>query len=102
LPDVAISAFPNIDNALLELQAGRVDAVIHDTPEMVYFAATAGKGAVSVLPEPIKSGDFYGIGFPKGSDLVPKVNEDLKKIKADGRYVAIYKKWFGVEPTTIP
>ena len=102
LPDVVISAFPNIDNALLELQAGRVDAVIHDTPEMVYFANTAGKGAVNVLPEPIKSGDFYGIGFPKGSDLVPKVNEDLKKIKADGRYVAIYKKWFGSDPTTIP
>jgi glutamine transport system substrate-binding protein len=33
---------------------------------------------------------------------VPKVNEDLKKIKADGRYVAIYKKWFGSDPTTIP
>jgi glutamine transport system substrate-binding protein len=101
-PDIVISAFPNIDNALLELQAGRVDAVIHDTPEMVYYAGTVGKGAVSVLAEPIKSGDFYGIGFPKGSDLVPKVNEALKKIKTDGRYVAIYKKWFGIEPTAIP
>jgi len=29
---------------------------------------------------------------------VPKVNAALAKIKADGRYAAIYKKWFGVEP----
>ena len=40
----------------------------------------------------------YGIGFPKGSELVPKVNGALAKIKADGRYTTIYKKWFGVEP----
>ena len=40
----------------------------------------------------------YGIGFPKGSPLVPKVNAALAKIKADGRYNTIYKKWFGTEP----
>jgi len=32
------------------------------------------------------------------SPLVPKVNGALAKIKADGRYNAIYKKWFGTEP----
>jgi glutamine transport system substrate-binding protein len=29
---------------------------------------------------------------------VPKVNEELVKIKADGRYAKLYKKWFGSEP----
>lgn len=100
--DSTITSFPNIDNALLELQSGRVQAVIHDTPEMVYYAGTAGKGAVKVLAEPITSGDFYGIGFPKGSPLVAKVDADLKTIKSDGRYANIYKKWFGVAPTMIP
>ena len=101
-PDATIESFPNIDNALLELQSGRVQAVVHDTPEMVYYAGTAGKGVVKVVPEPISSGDFYGIGFPKGSPLVAKVNEDMSKIKSDGRYAVIYKKWFGVEPKQIP
>ena len=78
--------FPNIDNAYLELRTGRVDAAVHDTPNVLYYVNTAGKGAV------------YGIGFPKGSPLVPKVNAALKKIKADGRYDAIYKKWFGTAP----
>lgn len=40
----------------------------------------------------------YGIGFPKGSALVPRVNEALARIKADGRYDAIYRKWFNTEP----
>lgn len=89
--------FPNIDNAYLELQTGRVDAAMHDTPNVLYFIATAGKGKVKAVG-PQMMAQQYGIGFPKGSPLVAKVNAALAKIKADGRYTAIYKKWFGVEP----
>lgn len=89
--------FPNIDNAYLELQTGRVDAAMHDTPNVLYYVATAGKGKVKAVG-PQFMGHQYGFGFPKGSALVPKVNEALKKIRADGRYAAIYKKWFGTEP----
>jgi glutamine transport system substrate-binding protein len=88
--------FPNIDQAYMALQAGRVDAVIHDTPNVQYFANTVGKGKVKVLP-PALSGDEYGIGFPKGSPLVAQVNAGLKHIRANGEYARIYKKWFGVE-----
>ena len=38
------------------------------------------------------------VSSPAISELVPKVNGALAKIKADGRYTTIYKKWFGVEP----
>ena len=79
-----------------------MDAVVHDTPEIAYYVETAGKSLVQAVPDPISSGDFYGIGFPKGSPLVAKVDADLKKIKADGRCQAIYKKWFGTEAATIP
>lgn len=89
--------FPNIDNAYLELATGRVDAAMHDTPNVLYFANTAGKGKVKVVGTQMMAHE-YGIGFPKGSPLVPKVNGALKKIKADGRYNTIYKKWFGTEP----
>lgn len=89
--------FPNIDNAYLELQTGRVDAAMHDTPNVLYFIATAGKGKVKAVGAQMLAHQ-YGIGFPKGSPLVAKVNGALAKIKADGRYVAIYKKWFKTEP----
>jgi glutamine transport system substrate-binding protein len=95
-------SFPTLDNALLALQAGRVDAVIHDTPSIIYYANTAGKGLVRVVEPPMKSGDYYGIGFTKGSPLVPAVNTELRKLAADGRYKALYMKWFGSAPTFEP
>ena len=97
LKPAEIRQFPNIDQAYLALEAGRVDAAMHDTPNVLYFVNTAGKGKVKTAGAPV-SGDKYGIGFPKGSPLVPKVNEELRKIKADGRYATLYKKWFGSEP----
>jgi len=89
--------FPNIDNAYLELQTGRVDAAMHDTPNVLYFIATAGKGKVKAVGTQMMAHE-YGIAFPKGSSLVAPVNGALARIKADGRYAAIYKKWFGTEP----
>ncbi|MGE4368378.1 MAG: glutamine ABC transporter substrate-binding protein GlnH [Burkholderiaceae bacterium] len=94
VPNAKLKLFPNIDNAFLELATGRVDAVVHDTPNLQYFAQTAGKGRVKVVGS-LKSGDFYGIGFPKGSELVPVVNAALKKLKDNGQYDTLYTKWFG-------
>ena len=31
-------------------------------------------------------------------ELLNKVNDGLAKIKANGKYAEIYKKWFGKEP----
>ena len=92
-----IRQFPNTDEAYMALEAGRVDAAMHDTPNVQFFVNTAGKGKVKVAGTPV-SGDKYGIGFPKGSPLVSQVNEELKRIKADGRYATLYRKWFGAEP----
>lgn len=92
--------FPNIDNAYMELATGRVDADMHDTPNVLYYIHTAGKGRVKAVGQQMMA-QQYGIAFPKGSPLVPKVNAAIAKIKADGRYAAIYKKWFGTEPAKL-
>jgi len=97
VPEAKLRLFPNIDNAYLELATGRVDAAVHDTPNVQYYANTAGKGRVKVVGT-VKSGDFYGIAFPKGSDLVAKVNQALATLKSNGQYDAIYTKWFGKQP----
>lgn len=94
LPDTELRKFPNIDNAYLELRTGRVDAAMHDTPNVLYYIATAGNGQVKAVGEQ-QMAHQYGIAFPKGSDLVEKVNAALAKMREDGRYDAIYAKWFG-------
>jgi len=94
VPGAKLTLFPNIDNAYLELATGRVDAVVHDTPNVKYYANTVGKDRVKVVAT-IKSGDHYGIAFPKGSPLVEAVNKALATLAANGQYDAIYAKWFG-------
>src|SRR5690606_22992317 len=94
VPSAKLTLYPNIDNASLELATGRVDAVVHDTPNVQYYAKTAGNGKVKVVGS-LQSGDFYGIAFTKGSELVPVVNKALAELKANGTYDKIYETWFG-------
>jgi glutamine transport system substrate-binding protein len=82
----------------MELQSGRADAVVYDYPFLAYYAKTEGKDKVKILEKPVGDGIPVGMAFPKDSPLVAKTNEALKKIKADGRYNTIYKKWFGKLP----
>ncbi|MBX9446457.1 glutamine ABC transporter substrate-binding protein GlnH [Dickeya chrysanthemi] len=90
--------FPNIDNAYLELGTNRADAVLHDTPNILYFIKTAGNGKFKAVGDSIKA-QQYGIAFPKGSDdLRNKVNGALKTLRDNGTYAALYQKWFGTEP----
>ena len=90
--------FPNVDNAYLELRTGRVDAAMHDTPNVLYYIANAGNGEVKAVGAQMLAHE-YGIGFPKGSKWVEKVNSSLAAMKEDGRYDAIFSKWFGEAPS---
>ena len=91
--------FPNIDNAYLDLQAGNLDAVVHDSPNVLYYVKTAGGGKVkstgetdSILPQQ------YGFAMQKNSSLTPKINAALEALRADGTYGKIYVKWFDKQP----
>lgn len=96
--DTQLRQFPNIDNAYLELRTGRVEAAMHDTPNVLYYIATAGDGQVKAVGEQMMAHE-YGIAFPKGSELVEPVNGVLAAMREDGRYDEIYTKWFGEAPT---
>lgn len=90
--------FPNIDSAYMELGTQRADAVLHDTPNILYFIKTAGAGKFKTVGDSLEA-QQYGIAFPKGSDeLREKVNMALKTLRDNGTYNQIYQKWFGSEP----
>ncbi len=95
LPSAELTQFQNATDAFLALQAGRVDAVLYDYPTLAYYALTEGKGKARLLDE--HAGEDYPVGFAlqKGSPLIEPINNALKKIRADGRYDALSRKWFG-------
>ncbi|NJB66584.1 glutamine transport system substrate-binding protein [Desulfobaculum xiamenense] len=92
-----VKLFPNNDAMFMELLSGGADAVVFDSPVVADFMRKAGKGQVKVVG-PLYHGQAYGIGFPKGSPLVAKVNAALKSLKDSGKYRDLYIKWFGTEP----
>jgi glutamine transport system substrate-binding protein len=92
-----VKLFPNNDAMFMELLAGGADAVVFDSPVVSNFLRTAGKGQAKIVG-PLYMGQSYGIGFPKGSKLVSKVNAALKELRDNGTYRELYIKWFGTEP----
>lgn len=92
-----ISLFPNIDGAYMDLATGGADAVFFDSPAVMYYAETAGKGKTKVVG-PLYMGQSYGIAFPQGSKLREQVSIEILKLMESGEYAELYKKWFGTEP----
>ncbi|MBU0943768.1 MAG: glutamine ABC transporter substrate-binding protein [Proteobacteria bacterium] len=96
-PAAKLTLFPNDNAMFMELMTGGVDAVMFDKPVVESFVSKRGAGKVAIVGD-LYAGQPYGIGFPKGSPLVEKVNAALAKLKASGEYAKIYEKWFGVAP----
>lgn len=79
--------------ALLDLEAGRTDAVVIDAVVGKYYVAK--KGGFVVLNE-ILDKQQMGIGMRKQDlSLKNKIDETLANMKADGSFNKIYQKWFG-------
>ncbi len=89
--------FPNIDQAYMELEKGSADAVIFDSPNVLYYIQTKGKDKVKTVGNLLEGAQF-GFAFPKGSELRGEVDEALKKFLGDGTYDKLYEKWFGTAP----
>lgn len=92
-----VKLYPNIDGAYLELQAGGADAVIFDSPAILYYIKTEGQGKVKTAG-PLYQGQPYGIAFPQGSPLRDKVSVTILKFMEGDVYKNLYRKWFGSDP----
>lgn len=76
-----------------ELEGGKLDAVIVDTPFAQYNVKATGKTRIARV---LTTGDEYGIAVRKGNTkLLDKINEALDELRRDGTYDRLYKKYFG-------
>lgn len=86
--------FPKIDQAYDALVKGDVDAVVFDSPVLLYYAARQGKGKVNIVG-PVFRKESYGIVFPQNSPHLRPVNAALLRLKENGTYQKLYDQWFG-------
>lgn len=91
------SKFETVGDAFNDLINGGVDAVIADSPVVLYFAKQNPDKNIEAVAGNFEK-EYYGIAFKlDNKDLASKVNASLKKLKDNGKYNEIYKKWFNAE-----
>jgi polar amino acid transport system substrate-binding protein len=71
---------------------GRADAAVTGKPAAFQYVRT--RGGLRVLDEQLTT-EEYGMALRKDTpELTKAVNASIAKLKADGTYAAIVKKWF--------
>jgi ABC-type amino acid transport substrate-binding protein len=83
-----------IDEAIEKLLQHQVDAVVFDSPTILYYAHNEMAGKVAVVGN-LFDLQYYGFLFPQGSELREPVNRALLKLHETGQYDKIFNKWFG-------
>ena len=83
-----------IDDAIEKLLENKVDAVVFDSPTILYYAHYVVAGKVTVVGN-LFDLQYYGFLFPQGSNLREPVNRALLKMHETGQYDKIFNKWFG-------
>ncbi len=98
LADQQIRATPvaDIDDAYLELEQGRADAVVFDAPVLRYYESHGGRGRVRTVGGTFRQ-EGYGIALPQGSPLRQRIDVALLQLREDGTYARLVTTWFGDE-----
>ncbi|GLX01569.1 transporter substrate-binding domain-containing protein [Microtetraspora sp. NBRC 16547] len=92
--------FADSPKELLGMETGQADVVVQDLPVALTWLNKPEIRAKYEVIANLDTGEQYGIGMKKGNTALSKVvNEVIETAKADGTYTAIYKKWFGTEPS---
>jgi polar amino acid transport system substrate-binding protein len=82
-----------IEDAYKALNEKQVDAVVFDSPVLLFYASRGGKGRVELVGASFRKED-YGIVFPRNAALRKQVNVTLLSLREDGTYQRLYDKWF--------
>lgn len=84
-------------DAMNDLINGGVDAVVADSPVVLYFIKQNPDKNIVAIPGNFAK-EYYGIALKLDDKaLGDKVNASLKKLMDNGKYNEIYKKWFNAD-----
>ena len=91
--------FEDNNQALMDLESGRIDAVVADEILVKYYIKLKGEDKFKVLTENFGS-EEYGVGIRKGDiETVEAINNAFEEMKKDGKMSEISQKWFGEDIT---
>jgi len=93
---VDVAEFAKVEDAYEALHQRQIDAVVYDAPVLLHHASRQGAGKVHTVGAIFRK-ENYGVAFPPNSPYRKPVNEALLKLKENGTYDRLYKRWFSAE-----
>lgn len=91
--------FEDNNQALMDLEAGRIDAVVADEILVRYYLRLKGEDKFKILDDNFGE-EEYGVGIRKGdTEMVEEFNKAYKEMQEDGTLQKISKKWFNEDIT---
>jgi len=92
-------AFEDNNQALMDLEAGRIDAVVADEILVRYYIRLKGEDKFNILDDNFGE-EEYGVGIRKGdTEMVDAFNKAYKELQDDGTLAQISTKWFDADIT---
>jgi len=90
-----VVSFDNIGAAFIDLENGKLDAIINDKPTSQRIIAFRGNAKIAGTD---LSSENYGIAVRKGEKrLLDAINNALTSLELSGKLDDLNKKWFSVE-----
>ncbi len=97
---ITTKKYDTTPDALNDLINGGVDAVVADSPVVLWFQAQNATAQITSV-EADSDQEYYGIAMKLGNtELSGKMNASLKKLIDNGKYKEIFKKWFKKDAPT--
>lgn len=91
--------FENNNLAIMELTSGGADAVVADNTVVEEYVKNNPDQKLTVVEDTDSfASEYYGLMFPKGSELKAEFDEAINKVLDNGKYAEIYNEWFGSDP----
>lgn len=98
---IRVNTYASIQDAFLDLSAGRVDAVLADTPiAHDWLKQDQHASQYGIVEQPIVDAAYFGQGYgialrKDDTDTQKALDQALAVLKANGTYTAIKHKYFG-------
>ena len=92
IKDAKVISYDNIGAAFIDMDNGKLDAIVNDKPTSERIIAL--KGNAKIVGETLTS-ENYGMAVRKGEKkLLDAINKSLEKLQNSGRIRQIKDKWF--------
>lgn len=85
-------SFKNVENAILELINGRIDAIIYDKPILEYHLRDNENYQVWEIPNSVK--EPYAFILPEDSEIEERVNREMLRVLPTTEWQQIHNSYF--------